>query len=116
MREDDRGYGRGAEMDKEIVLKSARLYADAVLEIMHPYAIVLYGSFVTGGFNDSSDINIAVVTDGFDGDYLMTSKELWRLTADIDDSIEPILLDKRKDKSGFVADVLKRGEYLFISK
>ena len=99
-------------MDKREIMINAKKYAVEVQKLFHPNAIVLYGSCTKGTARDESDIDIAVVFNGFKGNFLETSKKLWGLTWDIDDRIEPILLDSTNDKSGFVNEVFKTGQVL----
>ena len=66
--------------------------------------IVIYGSYLKGTADENSDIDIAVVVDDIEGDYLKISAELFNLVRGINKKIEPILLSTKKDKSGFVVD------------
>ena len=100
-------------MDKVAVIKTAQQYAQKVAIELNPSAIILYGSHVKGTANADSDIDVAVVFNGFDGDWLQTSAMLWKLRRNISDDIEPILLDRKQDKSGFVEDIFKTGEFLY---
>ena len=51
--------------------------------------------------------------DGYDGNWLNDSATLWGLTIKISTLIEPILLDRTKDPSGFVEGIFKSGEVLY---
>jgi predicted nucleotidyltransferase len=88
-------------------------YADAVKNEFSPSAIVLYGSYAKGNPHENSDIDVAVIFNGFSGDWLKTSTRLWRLTEDISFDIEPILLDSTEDKSGFVRNIFKTGQIIY---
>lgn len=96
-------------LDKETVVNMAQRYAFEVEKLLKPQAIVLFGSYVKGTAHDNSDIDIAVILDGFSGDYLETSKQLYRIRRNISADIEPVLLDSTSDESGFVAEVLRTG-------
>jgi len=84
-----------------------------VAKELSPSAIVLYGSHVKGTAHEESDIDVAVIFNGFKDDWLKTSSNLWRLTEDISLDLEPILLDSTEDKSGFVRNVLKTGKVIY---
>ncbi len=99
-------------MDKRTALEYAKNYADLVKKEMSPLAIVLYGSYNDGIPNENSDIDIAVIFDGFDGDVLETSAKLYQYTCQISTIIEPVLLDVANDKTGFVSDVMSRGQHV----
>ena len=54
-----------------------------------------------------------MVFDGFTGDWLDASSRLWRLRRGISDDIEPILLDRTQDLSGFIEQIFNTGEVLY---
>lgn len=97
-------------MDKKTAIKYAKQYAKKVRQACSPEAIVVYGSYVNGNPSDESDIDIAVIFNGFSGDLLEMSAMLYQLTCDISTLIEPILLDMADDKSGFVSEILQIGQ------
>ena len=99
-------------LDKATVINMAQRYALEVEKYLQPQAIVLYGSYAKGTAGEYSDIDIAVILDGFSGDYLETSKQLYKLRRNISADIEPVLLDSNDDDSGFVAEILRTGEVL----
>lgn len=96
-------------MDKTTITDSVNNFAQAAWQIIPTAAVVLFGSHAQGTSRIDSDIDIAIIVDGFTGDYLQTSAALWHLTWKIDDRIEPILLDRQTDRSGFVAEVMRSG-------
>lgn len=96
-------------MVEEKVLTAAKEYADAVRERMDVRDIFLYGSYARGEAKKGSDIDIAVVTDQISGDYLDTMASLWRLTNNVNENIEPVLLLTSDDESGFLDTVRRTG-------
>jgi predicted nucleotidyltransferase len=92
-------------LDKRTVINTVERYADRVAEELAPAAVVLYGSYAKGNAHEDSDIDVAVIFNGFNGDWLKASSCLWRLRRGISYDIEPILLDSTQDKSGFVASI-----------
>ena len=96
-------------MEQEKVMSIAKAYADSVRRIMPVRSIYLYGSWARGTAGKDSDIDIAVIVDELPEDYLGTLKLLWKLTRDECVDIEPVLLNGREDRSGFLATVLKTG-------
>ena len=101
-------------LDKETVIDTVSKYADVVSKQLSPAAIILFGSYAKGEANDESDIDVAVVFNGFSGDWLKTSSALWRLRRGISYDIEPHLLDTTEDKSGFVQHVFKTGQIIYM--
>ena len=86
------------------------------LFVIHsPPSTVFYGSYANGTPTPESDIDIAVVFDGYDGNWLNGSATLWGLTIKISTLIEPILLDRTKDPSGLVEGIFKSGK-IFIKQ
>ena len=102
-------------LDKGAVINAVEKYAKAVQEEFSPEAIVLYGSYVKGNAREESDIDIAVIFNGFTGDWLKASSRLWRLTKGVSTYIEPVLLDSTEDRSGFVRHVYKTGQVIYQS-
>jgi predicted nucleotidyltransferase len=100
-------------LDKGTVVTTVKRYANAVTKELSPAAIVLYGSYAKGNAHEDSDIDVAVIFNGFSGDWLKTSNRLWRLTEDVSLYIEPVLLDSTTDKSGFVKNIFKTGQIIY---
>ncbi len=100
-------------MDNKEVLEKALRYAVLVRTLINPKKVILYGSHSKGTAHDESDIDIAVICDRIDGDYLEQSAKLYKLRRNIDTRIEPILLEEGNDESGFVEEVLKTGTVIY---
>ena len=94
-------------------IRLAEEYAQAVVKEISPVAVILYGSHAKGTARPDSDLDIAVVVQDFRGDWLTASSKLWKLRRGISDDIEPILLDRADDPSGFVAEVYRTGRILY---
>jgi hypothetical protein len=62
---------------------------------------------------DDSDIDIAIIFDKFEGDWIKASARLVGLCEGISYDIEPVLCSAAEDRSGFVKEVLRTGEMLF---
>ena len=96
-------------MDKTTALEHAKRYAVLVCEEVSPCRVFLFGSLANGNFNENSDIDIAVVKDFLDDNYWELTKKLNRLTRNIDNRIEPVLLQPQDNQTGFLSTVLKSG-------
>lgn len=99
-------------MDQESVLKIAKTYADKVRKTLDVEQIYLYGSYANNTANFLSDIDIAVVVENIDGDYLDTLTRLYKLRRDVDFRIEPVILSNKQDISGFLASIIATGKPL----
>jgi predicted nucleotidyltransferase len=101
-------------MDKSEVMKSVEPYASAVKDYINPSQIILYGSYAKGTANSNSDIDVAVVVKKLNLDYLDVSKMLFKLRRNIDDRIEPVLIEEISDRSGFLNEIRSTGYTIFL--
>lgn len=100
-------------MDKSAVIKIAKDYAKLVTKYIQPIEIILYGSYAKGTAREDSDIDIAIIVSKLISDYLDSATMLYRLRREIDNRIEPILLEEASEKSGFLEDVRKTGYRIY---
>ena len=100
-------------LDKAKARELAVRYAEEVQKILSPTAIILFGSFVDGAPHEYSDIDIAVVVNNYNGNWLEDAAALCSLTRKVSIDIEPHLMDGDHDPSGFLAHVKKTGEVIF---
>jgi predicted nucleotidyltransferase len=73
----------------------------------------MYGSYAKDTALPESDIDIAVIFDGYDGNRLEDSALLWKLTMNVSTDIEPILLDRANAIDSFIDDIVNTGEVLY---
>jgi len=99
-------------MDRDIV-ETVRRYADVVRKEMPVKMVILYGSYARGSENLSSDIDVAIVVDNIENDYLEQSARLFHLIRGIDTRVDPVLLIKDEDRSGFLNSILKYGKIIY---
>ncbi len=90
-------------------------YSELVRQEIPVNMIILYGSYANGRERPDSDIDIAVVVDELDGDYLETSANLFSLCREVDTKIEPKLVVKKNNRSGFLDSILKNGKIIYQS-
>ena len=95
-------------MDQSVINK-VKQFAWIVKQAMPVKKIILYGSYARESEHPGSDIDIAVIVDRIDGDYLELSVKLFEMVRDIDVRIEPVLLNENLDKSGFIESIMKYG-------
>ena len=99
-------------LDKTEARNVALEYAEVVNRELAPKNIILFGSYINGVPTENSDINIAVVFDGFQGNWLETATLLSRLKRKVNLLIEPHILDEKEDVTGFLTHVRQTGEVL----
>ena len=100
-------------MDKVEAIESVKRFSASIRDSYKPLLVVLYGSYARGSQSPSSDIDVAVIVDRIEGDFLEREAELYRIRREIDDRIEPILLEAGNDPSGFVSTVMSTGEIIY---
>lgn len=100
-------------MDNPSIIEIAKEYALRASRLFPVRKIFLYGSAAKGTARATSDIDIAVIVERLDGDFLDSEVGLYRIRRDIDDRIEPILIDMENDRSGFAEEIEKTGILLF---
>lgn len=100
-------------MDKTTVIEIVKQYAVLVNSKYAADKIVLYGSYAKGNYCEDSDIDVAVLLQSCGTDFLSVATDLYGLAGKINYRIEPVLLDVKTDKSGFVQDIMKYGIVIF---
>ena len=71
----------------------------------------LFGSYAKGTPRKHSDIDVALVVEHLDDDYdfFETEPLLWKLTSQVDDRIEPVLIARDTDYAGFLNEIQQTG-------
>lgn len=75
--------------------------------------IVLYGSCAGGEERHYSDIDIAVVVDEVHNGFPDINARLFSLCRQVDARIEPKLVVKKGNRSGFLEGILKYGKVIY---
>ena len=71
----------------------------------------LFGSYAKGRPHKHSDIDVALVVERLNEgcDFFETEPLLWKLTRQVDDRIEPILIARDTDYAGFLDEIQRTG-------
>lgn len=96
-------------MDKTEVIEKLKSYKELLSEHFDLQQLYLYGSYANDKNNKNSDIDVAIIVNNLSDDYFSTTPLIWKLRREIDDRIEPVLFDEKKDKSGFLDEIRKYG-------
>ena len=96
-------------MDNTEVIKKLKRYKKLLSKFMKFDEMVLFGSYAKGNASKDSDVDVAVIVSKISGDYFSTRPLLWKIRREIDDRIEPVLIEKCHDDSGFLSDVMEHG-------
>lgn len=96
-------------MDKSEVVTKLKEYKALVSKHFDIDNVILYGSYATGNQREESDIDVAVVVNSIQESYFSYAPLLWKLRRQVDDRIEPVLVEKDKDNSGFLQEIMRTG-------
>jgi predicted nucleotidyltransferase len=96
-------------MDKNEAIEKIRQYRLLIKEHFDVDKVYLFGSYVSETNHEDSDIDVAIVVNSLEGDYFTVTPLIWKLRRQIDDRIEPIIIEKGIDKAGFLEEIQKNG-------
>ena len=99
-------------LDKIKAREIANNYAHTVIQSYNPKQMILFGSYVNGTPHENSDIDIAVVFDYVEGDFLEQWSKLILLCQGISYDIEVHLQDESMNRCGFLEHIRNTGEIL----
>jgi len=100
-------------MDKATVINRVRAYSEIVRKHFPVKAVILFGSHAQGTARPESDIDVAVIVERIEQDFLESAAKLCYLRNDLDENIEPHLFEAGHDPSGFLAEILRTGEVIW---
>jgi len=100
-------------MDQRRIEEGLRKFVEDVVRDYKPKKIVLFGSYARGNSHENSDIDIAVIVDGYAESFLDGEANLYKIRRKFLTEIEPILIDENEDRSGFLEHILSYGKTLY---
>ena len=96
-------------MDKGEAINKVKEYSILIKRYMALENVYLFGSYAKNTNRIDSDIDVAIVVKKIEGDFFAVQPLLWKLRRQIDDRIEPILIEKDNDISGFLVEIQRNG-------
>jgi predicted nucleotidyltransferase len=96
-------------MDQGEAINKVRAYKNLLKGKLSFEQIFLYGSYAKDSFRGDSDIDVAIIVSNLEGDFFSVNPLLWKLRRQIDDRIEPIIIDRNYDSGGFIDEVKRTG-------
>ena len=96
-------------MGNEEVIEKLKIYKQLLSKHMEFDEMILFGSYASGNPREDSDVDVAIIVETLTGDYFSTRPLLWRIRREVDDRIEPVLIEKSRDESGFLSEIMKTG-------
>ncbi len=96
-------------MGQSEVIEKLKLYKYLVSDHFDIDKIVLFGSYAKGKQMEDSDIDVAVIVRSVNSDFFTFAPLLWKLSRQVDNRIEPVLLIRGQDPGGFIDEILRTG-------
>jgi predicted nucleotidyltransferase len=101
-------------MDRKTAFERVKTYSDVLRKNFSVKRVILYGSYAKGQPRKDSDIDVAVVLNKTDKDFLSSETRLFRLRREVDPRIEPVLfLEDDEDRSGFLEEIMTTGVVIY---
>lgn len=96
-------------MDKIEAIEIVKKYRQLLKQHFLFDSIYLFGSYANDSFHKDSDIDVAVVVEQMKGDFFTVVPLLWKVRREVDDRIEPILIEKDFDDADFLSEIRRNG-------
>jgi uncharacterized protein len=96
-------------MDKREAINKVKEYSILLKNYFPLEKVYLFGSYAKNTFHKDSDIDVAIVVSHIEADYFSIHPLLWKLRRQIDDRIEPILIERDNDSGDFLSEIQKYG-------
>ena len=94
-------------MDKREAINKVKEYSILLRDHFPLEKVYLFGSYAKNTFQPDSDIDVAIVVSHIEGDYFSIHPLLWKLRRQVDDRIEPILIEMDNDSGDFLGEIVK---------
>jgi predicted nucleotidyltransferase len=97
-------------MDKEDVINALIEYKRELEKNINLKKLFLFGSYSENRQKKDSDIDVAILVDRINGDYLNFLSLIWKIGGDLNSRIEPVIfVENQPDPSGFFDTIQKTG-------
>ena len=96
-------------MGKKEAINIAKKFSEKAINVLKADEIILFGSYARGTNHKDSDIDIALVINNNKYNFFKAYAKLSEICREIDTRIEPIILERNKDFSGFLEMIQKEG-------
>lgn len=96
-------------MDKAEAIKKVKQYSTLLSDYFPIESVYLYGSYAKNTNREDSDIDVAIIVNKLEGDYFSVNPIFWKLRRQIDDRIEPILIEEDFDDADFISEIKAHG-------
>ena len=101
-------------MSKTVIIQKVKQYAELLKSQLPVEMIILQKAYAGEEFKKDYEIEVVVVVDKMDRDYIEVKDELTQLANQVDPHIDPTLIEKDKDDpTGFFEDIRKTGKVIY---
>ncbi|MCP5102785.1 MAG: hypothetical protein GY950_05385 [bacterium] len=101
-------------MEKQELFDKVERFAGLAKKELPVKKILLFGAWLEGLAKENHEIEVAVVVDKVEDDYLEVQMKLEQLGYSVDSRIEPILFESEKqEKVDFLNEVLENGKIIY---
>lgn len=96
-------------MDQKEAIEKVKEYKKVLQEHFNVENVYLFGSYAKNKQREHSDIDVAVVVDKFEKDYLKFLSKFWKYSSKVEVLIEPVVFEKGDDPLGFLNEIQRTG-------
>ncbi len=96
-------------MDKREAINKVKQYRSLLKQYFRIEKVYLFGSYARNTNKEDSDIDVAIIVKKIDGDYFSINPLLWKIRRQVDDRIEPILIERDHDGADFLSEIEEHG-------
>ena len=103
-------------MDRAEVINKVKRYSVELSKVLPVEQVILYGSYARNESHGDSDIDVAIILTKNKQDYFAVNALIRRVRRTIDNNIEPVIVEKDRDYTGFLQDIMQHGVVIFPSQ
>lgn len=103
-------------MDRKAAIAKTTRYAELIKKDFPVKMVILFGVWLEELAREDDPIEVAVIFDRLEDDYLEVEQKLQKLGWDIDPRFEPTIIETgREDMVGFLDEVKENGHIVYHS-
>jgi len=98
--------------ERNDIISKVTQFKQLVIDSKFPMTIenvYLFGSYAKGTQREHSDIDVAFVVNHFKGNFSKVISPIWKLRRQIDFRIEPHIIARDTDYTGFIDEIRRTG-------
>lgn len=101
-------------MDRKAAIEKIQQYAELIKNEYTVKMVILFGAWLEELAREDDPIEVAVIFDSLEDDYLEVEDKLQKLGWKIDNRIEPTIIEtEREDMIGFLEEVKENGHIIY---